>query len=197
MIKELYESILAKQNSNSIILEIFKTGSQLFRNDPSDLDFIAICENYEKEYHRETLIIDDVKYDLIIQDTKTVERLISFESYIKSTDFYTAALYNYFYSIRETVYGSYNIDWDIFECENIYIKYLKGMYKNTIGKRIKKTTITKSWVHYYIILKIFKNKSLLIDSEMKKDILQLYYGGDACKKIVDWVESELDLNKIE
>lgn len=192
-IKKLFEDIFQEQGYNDVeIKEIFKTGSQIFHRYPNDLDFVAICSNYPKRYFRKVIIIDNVKYDLIIRDELLIYELLSFDTSGNKTDgFNDVLLHNYFYCFRDVVYGNWDFTWNIFSYEDEYKRYLRLKYKNTVGKRIKREKLTKGWVHFYIILKIFSNKSLEITDEMSKDILNLYKSNGDVGKIIDWIEKEL------
>ena len=63
-------------------------------------------------------------------------------------------LFNYFIHFRDTVYGKWEIEWNMLDFKTSYLQYIKNRYNETVGKRNNKTKATKGWVHYYIILKI-------------------------------------------
>ena len=48
IINEVNKILVSQNETSTTILEIFKTGSQLFIENPSDLDYVVICENYKK-----------------------------------------------------------------------------------------------------------------------------------------------------
>jgi len=52
--------------------------------------------------------------------------------------------------------------------------YIIGPENDTLGKAISKKKFAKSFVHYYIPLKMFENQSIEITPEMKDDIEELY-----------------------
>ena len=105
MILELYKELLKEKNSNAEIIEIYKTGSQIFRENPHDLDYVAICRNYTDLYSRTHKKIDGQIYDMIIKDESEIKKSLNFDGSDKEDGFETSFLYNYFTPIRETIYG--------------------------------------------------------------------------------------------
>lgn len=189
------KDILSTINKNTEIVEIFKTGSQLFRDKPGDLDYVVICKDFPENYKRLTTYIDGNKYDLFFQSIEDYTSLLDVSDSNNDLGYGRTILFNYLYSIRQTIYGNWENTWDILDHKDSYKRKLKELYYNTIGKRISRNNATKGWVHYYIILKIFENNSLEISSEMLEDINTLYTAKDGeAIPIIEWIESQI--NKI-
>lgn len=190
MIKEMFEEVLQEENSKAIILEIYKTGSQIFKDDPNDLDYVAICRGYTPMYSRRHKDVDGKTYDLIIKDEQEILKSLSFSK--DNEGIFGTVLYNYFICFRDTVYGSWDFEWDMLNHKEKYLQYLNQTYFNSIGKRINRNKLTKAWVHYYIVLKIYENQSIEITDEMKTDINILYNASDGSQlPIIDWIEEKL------
>jgi hypothetical protein len=104
-IKEMFEEILSEQNSEATILEIFKTGSQIFRDNPGDLDYVAVCENYKPVYSRKHKKIDGKTYDLLIKDEREIIKSLNCNPEDGDYGFASTILYNYFIPLRKIIYG--------------------------------------------------------------------------------------------
>lgn len=182
------EKILAEQSEEAKILEIYSTGSQIFRDTPSDLDYVVICEGYSQR-RRQVVLRLDKTYDIMIYDKKAMLKQLDFNdsNYVEER----FKLYNYFVCFRDTMYGNWDLDWNILDYEEDYRKYLWFSYDRTISRLINKVPHGKLFVHYYIPLKIFKNKKVEITEEMKQDILKLYEGGEQVLPIIEFIEAEL------
>lgn len=181
-------------NNQALVVEVFKTGSQLFRDNPVDLDYVIICENFPEGYKRKKVQIDGLSYDFIFRSKEDYIKLLNFD-FNDDGGYEHSALYNYFYNVKEIIYGKWEYGWNILDFEEVYKSKLKDLYYKTVGKRVLRNHITKGWVHYYIILKIFDNNSLDITDEMLRDINTLYTAtnGEAIP-IINWIESQI--NKI-
>ena len=189
-IKELFESLLKEQSLENIkILEIFKTGSQLFIDNPKDLDYVAICENYPYKYIRTHRIIDNKTYDLLILDKEETIKKLTFVS--EEAPFKRAKIYNYMHVYKETIFGDDGIEWDLFKWEKEYKKYLKDSYVSTLGKLISKDRFSKGFVHYYIILEFYKNKEMKITEEMKENITLLYSRKPTTIDLINKIDQEI------
>jgi len=193
-IKQLFDDILEEQGfPNTKIIEIFKTGSQIFHDNPNDLDFVAICSNYPKGYFRKFIKIDGIDYDLVIRDETVINDLLSFNTNGKNEGFNQVLLHNYFYCLRDVIYGNWDYTWNIFQYDEQYREYMRTKYIQTVGKRYKREKLTKGWVHFYVILKILTNKSTVITDEMTKDIITLYTSNGNVGQLIDWIEKELHI----
>jgi hypothetical protein len=71
-----------------------------------------------------------------------------------------------------------------------YLNHLKENYAN-LKKFSNRHKIGKSFVHYYIILKIFENNKIEITEQMTEDIELLYSGSQECESIIQWIDSQL------
>lgn len=190
-IYDIVKQILIKQNElTATVLEIFKTGSQLFVSNPHDLDFVAVCTGYKTGRTRQHEEYDGVVYDIIIIDKKFVTAQLNFDDELLGN---SMKLFNYMFhkDIRETVYGYYNIRYDLLRHKDRYLSYLKERYKTSVGRLKNKTNFTKMFVHYYIILKLFENNSTAITKEIRDNAQVLYKGGTAVLSLVDWIEQKL------
>jgi len=190
-IKAIAEDILLKEREgDAIILEICETGSQLFTDRDNDYDYMIICKNYMQRYRRTHIEDSDKQLDLIFMDEKAVQSLLDFNDlhYVKQN----VKIYNYFLepTIRKTIYGSFDIDWNMLEHEEEYLSHIKDSYSQ-LKKYPNRWKIGKSFVHYYIILKIFENNKVEITDKMYEDIELLYKGVIECEPIIQWIDGKL------
>lgn len=190
-IYEEVNKILQEQNESATVLEIFKTGSQLFKSNPTDLDYVAICENYTKRRTRQYRIVEGESYDIIIIDKEAVQAQLDFdnETFIHKNH----KLFNYFYPIRETVWGNYEIEWEMLDHKNEYLEFARKRYRESIGKLLKKTSscFSKTYVHYYIILEMYRHLRIEVTKEMKRNIQLLYRGGREATSIIMYINQEM------
>jgi hypothetical protein len=190
-IKSIAEDILLKEREeDAVILEIFETGSQLFVDRDTDYDYIVVCKDYMQRYRRTRVEDNGKKLDIVFIDEKAVHARLDFNDlhYLKLNE----KIYNYFFesNIRKTVYGSFDIDWNMLEHKEEYLSYIKKTYLS-LKKHPNSRIIGKSFVHYYIILKIFENNKIEITEQMTEDIELLYSGSQECESIIQWIDSQL------
>ena len=156
-LKEYIEDLLIKQKEyDAKILEISTTGSQIFRDNPGDLDYIAICEGYNQRRRKHFFKDNGITYDLIIMDKSVFDSLYDFteEHYVSPK----LKFFNYFYKIRHTIYGGYDDGWNMFDHEIEYKKYIAKKFNETVNIRNSSfPSYGKFYVHYYIILKLIIN----------------------------------------
>jgi hypothetical protein len=191
-IKDKAEEILLLEKEDAKILEIFKTGSQLLKEDTNncnDLDFIVLCENYKQRLRRTHIKENNIDYEIKIMDITALEAQLDFNEFHYTLE--DNKIYSYFLHIRETIYGGYKIDWDMLEHEEEYKKYLCQRYNSFLRKITNRYKFSKSFVHFYIILKMFENNKTEITKEMQEKITKLYQGGKQNIPIIDWIEKEL------
>lgn len=188
-IKSIVTKVLSEWQEDAIILEIAKTGSQINRDDPGDLDYLIICDGFGQRARKHIENIDGVTYDLMFRDVKALNAQHDFEDtgYIHEGH----KLFNYCYPIRETVYGGFESGWNMLDHQEEYLAYARKRYDASVGKMKVKSNYTKQFVHYYIILKIYLNQEVKVTDAMKKDVQTLYKGGKEAMPLVDWVEETL------
>ena len=181
--------LLALQDEDAEIIEIFKTGSQLFRDNPRDIDYVIVCNNYEQRRRRILFEENNIKYDFLFLSPEAIQAQLDFNNlyYLSSNN----KLFNYLFIIKETVYGNYNVNWNMLNYKNDYLSYAKEKYTETVGKAKIKKSFGKSFVHYYIILKMFENNSTEITNQMRDDIQKLYSGSDEATPIIDYVDDKI------
>lgn len=175
-IKQLVEKILKDQEQTEVeILEIFKTGSQIFIDNPKDLDYVAICKNYSKK-RTKTLIKDEtVWHDIIIIDIEALKTILDFND--KETMPKDLKFFNYFFEkdIRQTVYGGVDLNWSMLDHKQAYLDVLKDKFNRFRYKDVKNVwKIGKIFVHYYVAYHIIKNEKVELTEQMRKDIKTLY-----------------------
>ena len=190
-IKSYVENLFIKQReTNAVILEIYETGSQLFREEPHDLDFQVVCSGYSQRFTYNKITEDGVDYDIFIIDKIALSRELTFgnPNYFKKD----LKLWNYFHAIRKSIYGDCKLPYDMLSYEDTYISYIKEHFSNRLktGRPLPKTH-GKMYVHYYIILKIYENKNTTITDDMKYDLELLYSNSELSYPIIDWVISNL------
>lgn len=190
MIKTLYDNLLQKLNiSNYTILEIFKTGSQLFRNNPNDLDFVAVLDVFENKYYREPITHENKKYDLIIIDYEEYKKKLT--SPMIFTEVYK--LYNYLYCdyFKQIIYGGIDFEYNLLDYKNEYLFFLKDLYVNSIGKSINKINFGKVFVHYYILLTIFDKNDISLTEEERQNVVKLYNKDETIIPLINELDSRL------
>lgn len=190
LIEEIKKELLLL-DSNSTILEIHGVGSQLFRENPNDYDLIVICDNFSLKRKKKILKIDNKTYDIAFYDLQSFINQLTF---LETDDLHFAhRLFNYAYSLRIILEGNINYNWNIFDYREQYLSLIKTVYYEGIGKRVNRSRFTKSWVHYYIILKFYENNNTTITPEMLQDIRTLYDAVDGSQiPIIDWIEEKLN-----
>lgn len=185
-IKQLVENILKdQQEEGAEILEIFKTGSQIFINNPKDLDYVAVCKNYTKK-RTKTLIKNEEKWhDIIIIDEQALKSVLDFND--KETMPKDLKFFNYFFekNIRQTVYGGVELGWSMLEHKKEYLDVLKEKFNRFKYKDVKNVwKIGKIFVHYYVVYYMIKNNKVEITEKMKADIEKIYSGSPASELIL-------------
>jgi hypothetical protein len=191
-LKAYVEGLLVQQKeTEAVILEIYKSGSQLLRSEPHDLDFQVVCSGYKQRFTYNKVSEDGVDYDIFIIDKEALIRELTFgnTNYIQRD----LRLWNYFHAIRESVYGDCGIVYDIFDHEDQYLSYIKDSYlKRVSSGRPLPRTHGKLYIHYYMVLKIYQNHSVEITEGMRSELDLLYNNSDLAQPIMDWVIEELD-----
>jgi hypothetical protein len=193
-VKEIAEDILLKEKElEAIILEIFETGSQLFVERDNDLDYVVICKNYKQRRKKNVIQVDGIIYDILFIDELAVYATLDFdELYYVNKE---VKIFNYFYekNIRKTVYGNFDIKWNMLDHKEKYLTYIKDRYINKSQMPIHKNRwkIGKAFIPYYIILSIYKNNKVEITDLMLKDIKQLYSRTEESESIISWIDANI------
>jgi hypothetical protein len=201
-IEILVQSILDEQEEiDASILEIFKTGSQLFTERETDVDFVVVCSGYQQRRGRVFRKIDGVKYDIIIYDQAAILKSLDF-----SSEFYfwrekSEKLYNYTRdsAIRQTVYGSPSFQWSMMEHKEEYLSYIAKRFnknKNIDGSNpfysmVDHWKMGKHFVHYYTILKIYENGKVEITPEIIKEVELMYSQSPEAQPSIEWVLAKI------
>lgn len=182
------EELIKQQEFDAEILEVFATGSQILKKNPNDLDFIVIAEDFYQR--RRKVIFEDngINFDVTFVDIKAVKAQLDLNE-----NYYTTYpnIFNYFYNIRDTIYGGVDLGWNILDYKEDYFNYLKSSYKEQTSKILYKWKHGKVFVHYYIPLKMFENNSTELTAEMKADIEKLYSNTEEALTVIGWVENIL------
>lgn len=186
------EWFVKMRETNAVILEVYKTGSQLFRDDPHDLDFEVICENLDQRFVFKQTKENGICYDIVIIDKRALEAQLDFNN-----KYYTERrlkFFNYLFAIRETIYGDANITWNMLEYKKAYLTYLSERFEEDSTRSGMRGSYRrgKFYVHYYIPLKIYENNSLEITTEMSAGIKVLYAGGEEAIPVIEWVTAEIE-----
>ena len=157
-IKSFTEDLLLKMSEDTAILEIYEVGSQLFRENPSDLDFVVLCKNFSQKFIMKKISFEGLSYDITIMDKYALISQLDFNS--RHFVPYNLKLSNYKYAINKTIYGKSFINWNMLEHQEDYVNYLIDHYNVYTGMKAGRPAVEsgKLYVHYYIVLKIYENK---------------------------------------
>jgi hypothetical protein len=201
-IETLVQSILDEQEeTGASILEIFKTGSQLFTDRETDVDFVAVCSGYQQRRGRVFRKIDGTRYDVIIYDQAAMLKSLDF-----SSEFYfwrekSEKLYNYTRdsSIRQTVYGSPSFEWSMMDHRDEYVAYISERFnetkdadgRNPLYSMADPWKMGKLLVHYYVVLKMCENGRAEITPEIASDASLLYSQSPEAQPVVEWVLTKI------
>jgi hypothetical protein len=194
-LKEIaYDILLKEKEIDAVILEIFETGSQLFLQRETDLDYVVICRSYKQRRKKNVLELDGKKYDILFIDEIAVAAALDFdEIYYVNKE---VKIFNYYFerNIRKTVYGDFNINWSMLDHKDKYLAYIKDRYlnKSQMPRHINRWKMGKSFVPYYIILNIYKNNKVEVTPTMLADIQQLYSRNEASESIIEWIDQEIE-----
>lgn len=150
------------------------------------MDYLVICKNLSRERTKTILDIEGKAYDIICYEEQYLIDTLEFKEYAIKPD----NLYNYFIKINKLVDGAWLYEFNFLNKEIEYKSFIKNQYKNTIGKRINRSKLTKHWVHYYIIFKFFENDSTTITEEMLQDINKLYDSSEGSLEIINSIEEK-------
>jgi hypothetical protein len=192
-IKALAELILDRQKEkDATIIEIFKTGSQIFLDRKKDYDFVIICKNYNQRRTREVVEENGLKYDIIIIDENAVKASMDFNNlfYVHKD----IKLFNYLFekNIRQTIYGNFELDWSMLQHKEDYLGFIKERFNKTNYDILKDPwRVGKSFVHYYVILKIYENNKVELTEEIINNVSLLYGSTIEAKPIIDWIFNKL------
>lgn len=190
---ELIKNEVYRNDPDSEILAIFETGSQLFRDidKVNDIDYTVVCNNYKPKRTKNIFKIENKTYDIIVYDESFYIDILNF----RKNGIRQVMIYNYFLKINKVMYGSWDYEWDMFSHKEEYLKFLKEEYISTIGKRVNRSKVTKHWVHYYIIVKMYENNSIELTEEMIKDINNLYDSSGNHYELIDYIEEKLNIRE--
>lgn len=183
MIGTIVYNIMEEQNYDSLILEIFPTGSQMFQyGEPSDLDYVVILDTFPLKHKRFKKEEDGKRYDVLFLDFNTAKDRMNFKfSNARERDYLR---YNYFYAIRNPIFGEKSYDIDLMAHKDQYLFLLKHYYDKTLNRAVGKEKVGKSFVHYYIALSFLQSGNYNITDEMKEMINKLYQQDRAAVDVV-------------
>lgn len=173
MIGQIVYNIIEEENYEGTILEIFPTGSQMFQyGEPSDLDYVVILDVFPLKHKRIKKEENGKRYDILFLDFNTAKDRMDFKfSNARERDYLR---YNYFYAIRNPIFGEKSHEIDLMAHKDEYLFLLKHYYDKTLNRAVKKEKFGKSFVHYYIALSFLQSNNYVVTDEMKEIINKLY-----------------------
>jgi len=190
MVLQLYENLLQELGiTNYNILEIFETGSQLFKENPNDLDYIAVLETFENNYIRKHITVDNVDYDLVIMDYTHYKNMLT--KPIQENQFWKLYRYMYLPYFKKIVYGGVDFTFDLLSQKEETIAFMKELYQNTVGKSLNKINFAKSFVHYYILFAIFDKNDVSLTEEEKQNVVKLYKKDQTIISLINELDNRL------
>lgn len=192
LLNNLIMEEIFRREPQAVVKAIMKTGSQILRSNPSDLDFLVIVNNLSVLYFKIRLEHEGVKYDITVKEESGLEKVLNF-GFENIDEIPTVALFNFFLAIpQEIIYGEWDKTWDMISHKETYLWYIKHTYKTTIARAWNRVAFSKHWVYYYIILSIYKNNSTEITQKMKQDIDIIYEAREGFFELSQWVEQEIE-----
>jgi len=193
-IKKYLDNLLLQIGElDAVVLEISKTGSQLFKDGPKDQDYRVVCTGLQQRDVRANIEVEEIVYDFFIFDVSAIQAQQDFNDKYYIREY--IKMFAYTTQVKEVIYGGFDTGWDMLEHEEEYKKFIKNAYDTTLDTIIRGTNYRhgKFYVNYYIILKIYENQIAEINEDMVKDIQTLYLKKDETRDvIIDWVIAELD-----
>ena len=188
-INNYVEEFLINKNETATILAIYNTGSQIFIDTPSDLDYTIVCSGLKQKVYKTIVEYNGIMYDLFIKDETMIPQMLDFAN----SDYMNLKVFNYFLAIEVPIYGEFKHGWNIFEHETEYKNYIKNKYNSEVVLRSKKNPKSNArfFVHYYIILKIFDSGSLIITNEMRDNVSLMYQNSEEAYPAIDWVMANI------
>lgn len=189
------KQILEHLTQTYTVLAIIKVGSQLYYDNPADLDYLCIVK--EPTPKKEFLEIGNKTVDLLILNE------IDYSNKINLTETLPKhCLFNYQLTFSKTVYKKDNYNLVLFDMfdKNIKIKYLdilKPHYQNTLGRAIYDPILGKFYVHYYLILKMYEQNSAELAKEIIDDIISLRKSDNNVRGLIARINNYFKSNEIE
>lgn len=178
LIQALKDKLIELNYSEAVITSASYVGSSVLVNDYADVDIKVVCKNLPLDFRRVIIVLEEAKYDVLFMEEGYFNKCLNFENSI-----ITNQLYNYFYSLDNTFYGEPTI-FDMFAHRDKYLNLIKEHYSTRYSINKLRPSIGKTFVHYYIILKMYENNSTEITEEIKRDIAMLYSGNEECLGLI-------------
>lgn len=190
--KKIIDIITKEIESNSIckkedILEIYETGSKLYKEDYYDLDYIIIYEKGSEENKRIKVYDEGKVYDLLFRTKSSL--LNNIKLYFEKDSEKMHIFFNFFYSIRKTIYlkeGYISPSFEVIGNQD-YLNFVKEYFLYTINKSKQKYRFGKLFAYYYIIDYIIKNNTYVFSEKALIDIRNLYEHLEDYEDIIDYL----------
>lgn len=154
------DDLITFNNSIEDIIRISLTGSSIFKENPKDIDYFVLVNNFKQEHKSISKIIEGQTYDFFIMDVQFYKDLLTHKK-ISTYSFFNVNFY-----LAETVYGNFDFNYNIKDYEKqqktLILKYLKNALFNPF-----RSTFKFVWWHY-LTLKFINNQNYVITGEDKE-----------------------------
>lgn len=173
------------------LMAIINIGSQLFSENPVDIDVLCITDTPEST-RRFKVKNGNIVYDLLVISYKELEASILMEQ-----DVVHHSIYNYTHASQNTVWSRSDFIYPEFNMldENIKLKYLRRVSKyfmNSLYNINRKYEFSKFFTHYYIILSIYKNNSVEYTDKMIEELDMIRSKTGNYQELVDKITTDVE-----
>jgi hypothetical protein len=191
---EIAKEVLINQElENTHIYKIIKTGSQLFRDNPHDLDFIVLCDEIPNGRIRKHYEHDNETYDMIFLTLDYLEKAYKFEVYDG------IQLFNYLLvkPLIETVYDTNEVEFPYFNMfsSGIKEKYIEVLYNyltNTIHRAVFHLELmNKGFAYLYTAYMMYELETENLPQDIKDNINKIYNKLDDYVELNRYVEAKI------
>lgn len=191
---EIAKKVLINQElENTHIYKIIKTGSQLFRDNPHDLDFIVLCDEIPNGRIRKHYKHDNETYDMIFLTLDYLEKAYKFEVYDG------IQLFNYLLvkPLIETVYDTNEVEFPYFNMfsngtKEKYIEVLYNYLTNTIHRAVFHLELmNKSFAYLYTAYMMYELETEDLPQDIKDNINKIYNKLDNYVELNRYVEAKI------
>lgn len=175
VLKMVHQILSQRCESDYSILEISKTGSKLFLERDSDIDYKVICSNLSQKIIKYYDV--ESKIDIIILDIEMLKFFLDFK--IENYN----SLYNIQELFKEVIYGDSSIDYDFWSTKEKYLEFLKKNYKNIQNN--------KEFWWVYLPFKFAHQGNTTVTAEILQ-VIKDSYNNSISQETFEWLKNQLN-----